>query len=110
MASDSCRALRFDGLEHCCHGPCHALDKWERSTIRCARNRRVVPESSAVNRAIGYLWMPLSTTPLLWLAVTTGAYFVGRQVQRSCRDVPLASPVLIAILLVAAVVLATGTS
>jgi putative effector of murein hydrolase len=63
-----------------------------------------------VSRAIGYLWMPLSTTPLLWLAVTTGAYFVGRQVQRSCRDVPLASPVLIAILLVAAVVLATGTS
>lgn len=63
-----------------------------------------------MSRAIGHLWTPLSSTPHLWLVVTIGAYFVGRHAQRLCRDVPLASPVLIAILLVTAIVLATGTS
>lgn len=61
-------------------------------------------------RAIAQLWTPLATTPLLWLVVTVAAYVVGQFVQRACRNSPLASPVLIAILVVAAIVLATGTS
>jgi putative effector of murein hydrolase len=63
-----------------------------------------------MNRAIGHVWTPLATTPLLWLVVTIAAYVMGRLVQRACRDTPFANPVLIAILLVAAVLLATGTS
>jgi len=63
-----------------------------------------------MNSAIGHLWTPLAATPLLWLAVTIAAYVVGRLAQRACRDSPFASPVLIAILLVAAVVVATRTS
>jgi putative effector of murein hydrolase len=42
--------------------------------------------------------------------VTLGAYGVGRVIQRFCGNSAFASPVLIAIVLVAAVVLATGTS
>jgi putative effector of murein hydrolase len=63
-----------------------------------------------MNAAIGHLWTPLAPTPLLWLAVTIGAYLTGRLVQRMCGGSALASPVLIAITLVSAVVLATGTS
>ena len=63
-----------------------------------------------MDRAIGHLWTPLAATPLLWLVVTIAAYAVGRLAHRACRSSPFASPVLIAILLVAAVVLATGTS
>ena len=56
------------------------------------------------------LWTPLAATPLVWLGVTLLAFFLGRLVQRGCKASPLASPVLIAIILVAAVVLATHTS
>ena len=63
-----------------------------------------------MNHAIQHLWMPLSTTPLLWLVVTLAAYVVARAFQRVCRGSALASPVLIAIILAAGVVLATGTS
>jgi putative effector of murein hydrolase len=55
------------------------------------------------------LWAPLAPSPLLWLTVTLAAYLIGRQVQHRCRGVPYASPVLIAIVIVAAVLLATGT-
>lgn len=55
------------------------------------------------------LWVPLSPSPLLWLAVTLGAYLVGRAVQRRCGGAAYASPVLIAIAIVAAVLVATGT-
>jgi putative effector of murein hydrolase len=63
-----------------------------------------------MSRAIADLWTPLAGVPLLWLVVTIAAYVVGLLVQRACRNSPFASPVLIAIVLVAAVVLATGTS
>ena len=59
--------------------------------------------------AIGYLWTPLTTAPLLWLVVTIAAFALGRQVQRLCHNAAAASPVLIAIVLVSSVVLATGT-
>jgi putative effector of murein hydrolase len=59
--------------------------------------------------AIAHLWTPLATSPLVWLVVTITAYVIGRLVQRLCGNAPIASPVLIAIILVAVVVLATGT-
>src|ERR1700757_4276490 len=61
------------------------------------------------DRVLHMLWTPLEPSPLLWLAVTLAAYLVGRQVQRLCRGAAFASPVLIAIVIVAGIVLATGT-
>ncbi|WP_213774623.1 LrgB family protein [Bradyrhizobium sp. dw_78] len=63
-----------------------------------------------MNRALQHLWTPLAATPLLWLALTVAAYVAGQMIQRAVRGSALASPVLIAIVLVACVVLATGTS
>jgi predicted murein hydrolase (TIGR00659 family) len=61
------------------------------------------------DRILQMLWTPLAPSPLLWLAVTLAAYLIGRQVQRLCRGRALASPVLIAIIIVGGIVLATGT-
>jgi putative effector of murein hydrolase len=63
-----------------------------------------------MNVVVQNLWTPLETTPLLWLAVTLAAYSPGRLVQQACKGSAFASPVLIAMILVAAVVLATRTS
>jgi putative effector of murein hydrolase len=63
-----------------------------------------------MNVVVQNLWTPLETTPLLWLAVTLAAYSLGRLVQQACKGSAFASPVLIAVILVAAVVLATRTS
>jgi putative effector of murein hydrolase len=63
-----------------------------------------------MSNAMEHVWTPLAATPLLWLAVTVAAYLAGRLVQRMCRGSAFASPVLMGIVLVAAVVLATGTS
>jgi putative effector of murein hydrolase len=63
-----------------------------------------------VSHEILALWTPLSATPLLWVAITIAAYAGAQWVQRACGGTPLANPVLIAILVVAAIVLATGTS
>jgi len=55
------------------------------------------------------LWVYLSTTPLLWLAVTLVAWVSADALaQRSGRH-PLVNPVMIAIALVAALLLLTGT-
>jgi predicted murein hydrolase (TIGR00659 family) len=56
------------------------------------------------------LWMPLGPSPLLWLAATLGAYAVARKLQRLGGGMPYANPVLLAIIIVATLVLATGTS
>jgi putative effector of murein hydrolase len=63
-----------------------------------------------VSEVFQRLWTPLAETPLLWLTATLAAYFAGRRIQRACGGSPLASPVLIAIALTAALVLATRTS
>jgi putative effector of murein hydrolase len=60
--------------------------------------------------AIQHLWTPLAATPLLWLVVTLAAYVVGGLLQRVCKGAAYASPVLIAMILVGAVLLGTGTS
>jgi putative effector of murein hydrolase len=56
------------------------------------------------------VWKPLATTPLLWLAVTIIAYVLGQMVRRLTSGSPFANPVLIAIVLVAIFLEATGTS
>jgi putative effector of murein hydrolase len=63
-----------------------------------------------MNREILALWTPLAATPLLWIVVTLAAYLGARRLQRFCGGTPLANPVLVAIVTVAAIVLATGTS
>jgi putative effector of murein hydrolase len=60
--------------------------------------------------AFQHLWVPLATTPLLWLVVTLAAYVFGRLLQRACRGSPYVSPVLIAMIVVGAVALGTHTS
>jgi putative effector of murein hydrolase len=55
------------------------------------------------------VWQPLGLTPLPWLALTIAAYLLGQMVQRVCKGVPLANPVLIAILAVSVLLGATGT-
>ena len=61
-------------------------------------------------RGIEALWSPLAPNPLLWIVVTLGAYMLALRIQRLFHGSAFANPVLVAILLVAAVVLATRTS
>lgn len=60
--------------------------------------------------AILNLWVPLSATPLVWLVITIGAYLAGARLQKQLGDSPVVSPVLLAIIVVSAIVLLTGTS
>lgn len=59
--------------------------------------------------ALHALFPYLAPSPLLWLAMTLGAYAAGQLVQRACGGSVLANPVLIAIVLVAGILLATDT-
>lgn len=63
-----------------------------------------------MSRVIAHVWTPLAAAPLLWLVVTIAAYLFGRLVQRACHNSPFASPVLIAIVLIATLLHVTGTS
>ena len=56
--------------------------------------------------AIQAAWSPLAPTPLLWIVVTIGAYLVAKRLNMLSRGSAIVNPVLIAILLTAAVVLA----
>ena len=55
-------------------------------------------------------WVPLAPSPLLWLAVTLGAYAAARKLQRLSGGLPYVNPVLLAIIFVATLVLITGIS
>jgi predicted murein hydrolase (TIGR00659 family) len=55
------------------------------------------------------LWVYLSSTPLLWLTVTLLAWLVADSLARASGRHPLVNPVLLAIILVAALLLLTGT-
>jgi predicted murein hydrolase (TIGR00659 family) len=55
------------------------------------------------------LWVYLSGSPLLWLTVTLAAYVAADAVSVALRRHPLANPVLMAVVLVAGLLLATGT-
>jgi putative effector of murein hydrolase len=62
-----------------------------------------------MSHALAALWSPLAPNPLLWIVITLGAYAAAIRLQQLARGSPFANPVLIAILLVGAVVLATRT-
>jgi predicted murein hydrolase (TIGR00659 family) len=55
------------------------------------------------------LWVYLSGSPLLWLTATLVAYVIADAIAVACKRHPLANPVLMAVILVAGVLLATGT-
>jgi len=54
------------------------------------------------------LWVYLSTTPLFWLTATVVAWLIADALAHAARRNPLVNPVLIAILLIAALLKATG--
>lgn len=56
------------------------------------------------------LWVYLSQTPLLWLVVTLGAYVIADRISQAFSRHPLCNPVLMAVIAVALVLWATGTS
>ncbi len=58
---------------------------------------------------IEHLRNSLGTTPLLWLVLTLAAYTAGNALQRACGGTTFASPVLIAITIVAAILVGTRT-
>ena len=55
------------------------------------------------------LWAYLSATPLLWLTVTVLAWLAADRLSAALRRHPLANPVLIAVVIVAGLLTATGT-
>jgi predicted murein hydrolase (TIGR00659 family) len=56
------------------------------------------------------LWVYLSGSPLLWLTATLIAYLAADAISVACNRHPLANPVLIAVVLVSAILLTTGTT
>jgi putative effector of murein hydrolase len=57
-----------------------------------------------------HLWAPMTSSPLFGVTLTVLSYAIGLAVQRACKGAAVANPVLIAILLVAGLLKATGTS
>ena len=55
------------------------------------------------------IWVYLSATPLLWLALTLVSWIVADAIARACGRHPLVNPVLIAIAAMGAILVATGT-
>jgi predicted murein hydrolase (TIGR00659 family) len=55
------------------------------------------------------LWVYLSTSPLLWLTATLGAWLAADWLARRSGRHPLVNPVLIAVVLLAALLVITGT-
>jgi len=55
------------------------------------------------------IWVYLSATPLLWLALTLVAWIAADTIASACGRHPLVNPVLIAITLMGGLLLATGT-
>ena len=56
------------------------------------------------------LWVYLSANPLLWLTATLVAYALAERVSASFNRHPLANPVLVAVAVLAALLLLTGTA
>jgi predicted murein hydrolase (TIGR00659 family) len=55
------------------------------------------------------LWVYLSGSPLLWLTATLVAYVIADAISAKLDRHPLANPVLIAVIVVSAILLASGT-
>lgn len=58
---------------------------------------------------VSALWVYLSTTPLLWLTLTVLVWLLADWIAIKARRHPAVNPVLIAIVLLSALLLATGT-
>jgi putative effector of murein hydrolase len=56
------------------------------------------------------LWLGLSPSPLLWLAITLLAYHIGERIKAWCKDAAWASPVLIAIVIISVLLLVSHTN
>ena len=56
------------------------------------------------------LWVYLSTSPLLWLTATLGAYVIADRLSQRVDRNPIANPVLIAVLLLMALLKISGTA
>ena len=61
-------------------------------------------------RDLGAVWVYLSANPLLHLTLTLVAYQVGLAIFRRANLNPLVNPVLIAVVLIVAILVGTGTS
>lgn len=55
------------------------------------------------------IWSYLSHAPLLWLTVTLGAYVIADAAFRAAGRRPWVNPVMVAVILIGALLLATGT-
>ena len=62
-----------------------------------------------VQDALIALWETLAESPLLWLVITLGAYQMSRELVKRVKST-LLNPVLISIMIVAAILWSTGTS
>jgi predicted murein hydrolase (TIGR00659 family) len=60
-------------------------------------------------RAVTEIWVYLARSPLLWLTLTVLAYVVAEVVNRRLRRHPLANPVLIAVAIILAILVASRT-
>lgn len=55
------------------------------------------------------IWSYMSREPLLWLTLTLAAYVIGDAVSQATGRLPIANPVLIAVILLAVLLTVTGT-
>jgi predicted murein hydrolase (TIGR00659 family) len=62
-----------------------------------------------VNPQLGQLWVYLQASPLGWLTATLIAYWLGVRAQRAAGGRPYVNPVAIAVVLLIALLAATGT-
>lgn len=58
---------------------------------------------------IADIWVYLSASPLLWLTVTLAAFLVGQRAARASGGHPVVQPVIVAVVLVVAALIVTGT-
>jgi predicted murein hydrolase (TIGR00659 family) len=64
----------------------------------------IVPDASVFG-----LWVYLAQSPLLWLTITIGVFLIAQQCARLSGHLPIVNPVLISILVIAAILIATHT-
>jgi predicted murein hydrolase (TIGR00659 family) len=67
------------------------------------------PVAERVSERVGDIWVYLSASPLLWLTLTLLAYLLGFSLYRRSHFNPLVNPVAIPVVLLVAVLWATGT-
>jgi predicted murein hydrolase (TIGR00659 family) len=55
------------------------------------------------------VWVYLSHTPLLWLTVTVGVYYVADLIYKKLNALPLAHPLVLAVVIIVPLLMITGT-